>query len=113
MKGVLQRVAWVDSANGRTDFESSRELLLEVGGRVAALRMALKARGGVLNERAYRLPRRAVGEPPLTGGPVSGTGVKNGPERREKIGWDACTGALTMPFIDWLGTVLASQTVEA
>jgi aldehyde:ferredoxin oxidoreductase len=92
------------------------ERLLEIGERVATLRMAFNAREGVCNERDYRLPRRAVGEPPIVGGPIGGVTVDDGLERREyyeAMGWDIRTGMPTRASLERLGLAFAAEAVEA
>jgi aldehyde:ferredoxin oxidoreductase len=92
------------------------ERLIEIGERVATLRMAFNAREGIRNERDYRLPRLVVGEPPLDGGPVGGITVDDALERREYyqvMGWDARTGMPTRASLERLGLAFAAEAVEA
>jgi aldehyde:ferredoxin oxidoreductase len=66
--------------------------LLEIGERAANLRLAFNLREGILNADDYQMPKRALGEPPLSGGPTEGITVDNARQLREyyrAMGWDA------------------------
>ncbi|MFW5837040.1 MAG: aldehyde ferredoxin oxidoreductase C-terminal domain-containing protein, partial [Desulfovibrionaceae bacterium] len=76
------------------DFDPDR--FLEIGARVAAMRMAFNIREGVRNPRDYKLPKRVLGRPPLEQGPTAGVTVDAATEIREfyeAMGWDPDTGA--------------------
>ena len=53
------------------------EDLQEMGERIAWMRMAFNLREGVCNRRDYKMPERALGEPPLEKGPVASVTVDN------------------------------------
>jgi aldehyde:ferredoxin oxidoreductase len=76
------------------DFDPER--VLEIGHRIATLRMAFNVREGIRNPRDYKLPGRVVGRPPLEHGPTQGVTVDHETEIREffeAMGWSPDTGA--------------------
>jgi aldehyde:ferredoxin oxidoreductase len=69
--------------------------VLEIGERIANLRMAFNIREGVRVTRDYKLPERVLGRPPLSSGPTAGVSVDNETQVREffeSMGWNYETG---------------------
>jgi len=94
---AIQRMdinAWPEFLAAVTGHVYSLADLEHIGARIAALRQAFNLREG-LRVTEFRLPGRAVGNPPLPGGPLAGirldmdTMVK---DYYQAQGWDSATG---------------------
>jgi aldehyde:ferredoxin oxidoreductase len=89
--------------------------LVEVGARAAALRIAFNLREGIRNRDAYRMPSRALGDPPLKDGPTAGVTVDNETQLRdyyEAVGWDPDTGVPAPETLKRLGLGFALDVVR-
>ena len=79
--------------------------LLEIGDRIAALRIAFNLREGLRNID-FEVPKRVLGDPPLKSGPTADVTVDNQTQVRgylEAMGWDPQTGIPTRQTLDKLG----------
>ena len=102
---VLKPEALTDSLTYTTGHQYTHDEVLEMGDRIAALRMAFNIREGVRNTD-FVLPGRMVGSPPLESGPLAGVTVDVETQLREyleEIGWDTRTGAPTEETLMKLG----------
>jgi len=91
----LKPEALVDSLTHTTGHEYTLEEVLEIGDRIAALRMAFNIREGLRNVD-FKVPGRMIGSPPLQAGPLEGVSVDIDTQVREYLevmGWDPQTGA--------------------
>ena len=92
---VLKPDALTDSLTYTTGHQYTLDEVLQMGDRIAALRMAFNIREGVRNTD-FALPGRMIGSPPLESGPLAGVTVDVETQLREYlevIGWDTRTGA--------------------
>lgn len=93
--------AFFNAAMG-TDY--SLEDLLEIGDRIAALRIAFNLREGVRNVE-LKIPPRILGNPPLESGATATVTVDNQTQVRdflEAMGWDPQTGVPTRQTLERL-----------
>jgi aldehyde:ferredoxin oxidoreductase len=91
----LQPEALVDSLTHTTGHPYTLDEVLEIGDRIAALRMAFNIREGLRNID-FKVPGRMIGSPPLKAGPLEGVTVDVDTQIREyldEVGWDRQTGA--------------------
>jgi aldehyde:ferredoxin oxidoreductase len=91
------------------------EELLEIGERIANLRVAFNLREGIRNNRDYRIPQRVLGQPPLQKGPVKGVVVDNDSQIRDyfvAMGWNPETGVPARAIFERLGLDFAAEVTE-
>jgi aldehyde:ferredoxin oxidoreductase len=69
------RYPLVESLNAATGWNRKPQEYLEIGERIQHLRQAFNVKHGKVPRRDFRLPRRAIGEPPLSAGPLKGIRV--------------------------------------
>lgn len=89
--------------------------LLEIGERIANLRIAFNLREGIRNKEMYRLPERVVGRPPLPDGPTKGITVDDETQLRDyyvAMGWNPETGVPKREVLERLGLDFASEVGE-
>ncbi len=101
----LKVEAVTDSLNYTTGENYTLQDLLQMGDRIAALRMAFNIREGVRNID-FKLPGRMTGSPPLQAGPLEGVAVDvdtQVSEYLEAMGWDTKTGVPTKETLLELG----------
>jgi len=85
--------------------EMSLKDVLEIGDRIAALRMAFNIREGIV-PTAIRLPPRVLGVPPLVAGDTKGVTLDLATQEREYLeymGWDVRTGEPETETLERLG----------
>ncbi len=85
--------------------EYSMERVLETGWRIASLRMAFNEREGAPATK-FTVPKRMLGIPPLSSGPLAHVQVDIETQNREYLeamGWDAESAAPTKETIEKLG----------
>ena len=90
--------------------------VLEVGERAANLRVLFNHREGVSNIRAFHMPGRALGNPPLVQGPTRGVVVDNDTQVREyyrAMDWDVETGVPSLATVTRLGLTFALDVASA
>lgn len=79
---------------------------MEIGKRVQTMRQLFNIKQGV-DPRKVRLPKRMLGYPPLSNGPLKGVSVPNAEEQRsmhwKAFGWDGETGEPTEETLAALG----------
>jgi aldehyde:ferredoxin oxidoreductase len=88
--------------------------VLEIGERIATLRIAFNAREGVANKAAYALPPRVLGHPALAGGATQGITVDNETQLRDyyqAMGWDPDTGIPKRDGLERLGLGFAAEAL--
>lgn len=88
--------------------------LLEIGERLANLRMAFNLREGVRNRTDYRMPDRCLGIPPQTDGETKGITVDHEVQLRdyyEARGWNADTGVPLPATFERLGLDYAVEAL--
>jgi aldehyde:ferredoxin oxidoreductase len=91
------------------------EEVLEIGDRIANLRIAFNLREGIRNKEMYRVPPRALGQPPLEGGPTRGVTVDNDVQLGdyyEAMGWNPETGVPKRSVFEQLGLDFAVEVAE-
>jgi aldehyde:ferredoxin oxidoreductase len=81
----------IDYLNAATGWNRKPQDYLEIGERIQHLRQAFNVKHGKVPGRDFRLPPRAIGDPPLSAGPLKGVRVPI--EELEKsfakaMGWD-------------------------
>ena len=79
--------------------------LLEIGERIATLRIGFNLREGLRNID-FKVPGRVLGNPPLPSGPTANVTVDNDTQVRdylEAMGWDPQTGIPTSEALERLG----------
>jgi aldehyde:ferredoxin oxidoreductase len=89
--------------------------ILEVGDRIANLRIAFNLREGIRNKEMYKVPPRALGQPPLEGGPTKGATVDNEAQLRDyyqAMGWNPETGVPKRSVFERLGLEFAADVAE-
>jgi aldehyde:ferredoxin oxidoreductase len=89
--------------------------ILEIGERIANLRIAFNLREGIRNKEMYKLPKRVLGQPPLTVGPTKGVMVDNETQIREyfmAMGWNPETGVPKHAVFERLGLDFALEVTE-
>ncbi|MGQ9730211.1 MAG: aldehyde ferredoxin oxidoreductase family protein [Candidatus Zipacnadales bacterium] len=92
------------------------DTIQEVGGRIAALRMAFNVREGIRNPIDFKLPPRVLGDPPLERGDTAGVTVDNITEIREyceAMGWDPDTGIPRRETLEALGLDFVAQDLHS
>ena len=95
-----------DSLTYATGREYTFDDVMEMGARIAALRIAFNHREGVRNVVDYKLPKRLEGDPPLQHGPTAGRTVQIDAQIKdylEAMGWDPETGVPTRETLKQLG----------
>jgi aldehyde:ferredoxin oxidoreductase len=95
----------VDSLTYTTGKRYTLEEVIEIGERIATLRMAFNSRGDVRNIE-FAVPGRMIGDPPLTRGPLQGVTVDIDTQVREYLeamGWDTRTGVPKKETLHRLG----------
>lgn len=96
--------------------EFSMEEVLEIGERIANLRICFNLREGVRNLDDYRLPARVLGIPPLEHGRTRGVSVDNAVQIRDyclAMGWDPVTGIPAVDVLKRLGLEFALSALDA
>ena len=91
------------------------EDILEIGERIANLRIAFNLREGICNKEMYKLPKRVIGQPPLSGGPTKGITVDNETQIKEyylAMGWNPETGVPRRAVFERLGLDFAMEVTE-
>jgi len=91
------------------------EDILEIGERIANLRIAFNLREGIRNKEIYKLPPRVIGQPPLDGGPTKGIQVDNATQIRDyymAMGWNPETGVPRRSVFEKLGLDFAVGVTE-
>ena len=89
--------------------------IMEIGDRIASLRIAFNLREGVRNREKYRLPGRILGVPPLNEGPTKGITVDNETQMKDyykAMGWTE-TGIPTKAAFEALGLDFAMDVAES
>lgn len=89
--------------------------ILEIGERIANLRIAFNLREGIRNKEMYKLPKRVLGHPPLTVGPTKGVTVDNETQIRDyyiAMGWNPETGVPKRAVFKRLGLDFALEVTE-
>jgi aldehyde:ferredoxin oxidoreductase len=89
--------------------------ILEIGERIANLRIAFNLREGIRNKEVYKLPGRVIGQPPLAGGPTKGITVDKDLQIRDyygAMGWNPETGVPKRSVFKRLGLDFAMQVAE-
>jgi len=85
------RYPLVEYLNAATGWNRKPQDYLEIGERIQHLRQAFNVKHGKVPRRDFRLPSRAVGDPPMASGPLKGIKVPIG-ELEESfakaMGWD-------------------------
>jgi len=97
--------ALTDSLRYTTGHEYSLDDILQMGARIAALRMAFNLREGVRNVD-IKMPGRVVGSPPLESGPNAGVEIDLDTQVKDYLnamGWDPETGVPTKETLLGLG----------
>jgi len=90
--------------------------ILEIGERIANLRIAFNLREGIRNKEMYKLPLRVIGQPPLSGGPTKGVTVDNVTQIRNyyvAMGWNPETGVPKRAVFERLGLDFAPEVAES
>ena len=91
------------------------ENILEIGERVANLRIAFNLREGVSNKKMFKLPGRTTGAPPLSGGPTKGVTVDYDTQVKDyfaAMGWNPDTGVPRHKVFERLGLDFAYEVTE-
>jgi len=89
--------------------------ILEIGERLANLRIAFNLREGIRNNRDHNLPDRALGRPPVQNGPVKGITIDNDTQIRDyfvAMGWNPETGVPKRAVFERLGLDFAAEVTE-
>ncbi len=89
--------------------------ILEIGERIANLRIAFNLREGIRNKDVYKLPGRVIGQPPLEDGPTKGITVDNETQIRDyflAMGWNPDTGVPKQAVFERLGLHFAAEVAE-
>jgi len=89
--------------------------ILEIGERIANLRIAFNLREGIRNKDVYKLPGRVIGQPPLAGGPTKGITVDKDIQIRDyyaAMGWNRETGVPIRSVFKRLGLDFAIEVAE-
>ena len=87
-----------DYINAATGWNNPPEHYLEVGARIQAIRQAFNAKHGINVVKDFKLPKRVLGDPALTEGPLKGVVIDGDKLRRDfmvGMGWDENTGIPT------------------
>jgi len=95
--------------------EFTMEDVLEIGERIANLRIAFNLREGIQNQERFKLPGRVIGHPPLADGPTKGVTVDNDTQIREyyqAMGWNPATGVPKKALFERLGLGFAAEVAE-
>ncbi len=101
----LEPQVMVKSLTYTTGHEYTLEELDEIGGRIAALRIAFNLREGIKNIDLH-VPGRMLGNPPLKAGPLKGVTVDMDTQVQDyikAIGWHTETGVPTKETLESLG----------
>ncbi len=91
------------------------EDVLKIGERVANLRIAFNLREGIWNKKMYKLPRRVLGQPPLSEGPTKGVSVDNETQIKDyyqAMEWNPETGVPKRAVFKRLGLDFALEVTE-
>lgn len=92
--------------NAATGWTHAPEHYLEVGARIQALRQAFNIKHGVRTLVDFKLPRRAIGSPPLAVGPLKGVTLdeeKLQADFLQGMGWSPETAAPERATLERLG----------
>ena len=103
MGGKLPVPQYINAATG---WNHPPEHYLEVGARIQAIRQAFNIKHGIEPKKDFKLPRRALGMPPLTQGPLKGITLdeeKLSGDFLKGMGWDPATAVPTKATLDRLG----------
>jgi aldehyde:ferredoxin oxidoreductase len=101
--GNLQLPDYINAATGWTH---PPEHYLEVGARIQAYRQAFNIKHGIEMMVDFKLPRRALGKPPLAKGPLKGVTLdekKLNGDYLEGLGWDPTTATPHRHTLEQLG----------
>ena len=93
--------------------EISLDEVLQIGDRIAALRVAFNVREGVM-PRDVTLPRRVLGSPPLEAGQTEGVTVDLETQQREYleyVGWEVETGKPKKETVRRLGLDFVAEQI--
>jgi aldehyde:ferredoxin oxidoreductase len=91
------------------------EDILEIGERIANLRIAFNLREGIRNKEMYKLPKRVLGQPPLSAGPTKKVTVDHATQIKEyylAMGWKPETGIPRRAVFKRLGLDFAMEVTE-
>lgn len=91
------------------------EDILEIGERIANLRIAFNLREGIRNKELFKLPGRVLGQPPLSAGPTKEVSVDNKTQLRDyymAMGWNPETGVPKRAVFERLGLDFAIDVAE-
>ncbi len=112
---VTKAEALSDALTCATGRKFTLDDVQQIGDRIAALRMAFNIREGMKNVE-FKFPPRALGMPPLTGGPLAGVTIDVDAQVRdflEAMGWDTETGAPKKETLEQLGLAFAAEALYA
>lgn len=89
--------------------------IIEIGERIANLRMAFNLREGVRNKDNFKLPSRISGDPPLKKGPIAGVTIDNDAQVKayfDAMGWNPDTGVPRRDVLERLGLEFALDVAD-
>ncbi|MEN8210106.1 MAG: aminotransferase class I/II-fold pyridoxal phosphate-dependent enzyme [Thermodesulfobacteriota bacterium] len=111
--GMCQIASWMMPAPAVWKFltftmgkNMTRENILQIGERIAALRIMFNLREGIHTRNKFKLPPRVLGNPPLSGGATKGVTVDNETQLQDyykAMGWDSKTGIPSRKALKKLG----------
>lgn len=104
-----------DSLSAVMGREFTFEDVLNIGDRIAALRMAFNAREG-LRSKDFEVPGRMIGRPPLDKGPLAGVTIDLDQQLHDyfvAMGWDTQTGLPTQETLTRLGLDFVAKEMYA
>ena len=102
---VIPHTAPAEFLSAALGTEISFEKFLEIGARIAALRISFNVREGLSNID-FKVPARVLGLPPLAKGPVKGVTIDVKAQTADYLkamGWDTKTGRPTKQTLQKLG----------
>ncbi len=102
---VIPHTAPAEFLSAALGTEISFDKFLEIGARIAALRMSFNVREGMYNLQ-FKVPARVLGLPPLATGPLKGVTVDVKAQTADYLkamGWDTKTGVPTKDTLNKLG----------
>ncbi len=91
--------------NAAANWNYDGDYYMEIGERIQTLRQMFNIKHG-FNPADVKLPKRMMGEPPLSNGPLKGITLKNEEQvsmHWEAFGWDSKTGEPLLETIEKLG----------
>jgi aldehyde:ferredoxin oxidoreductase len=112
---VLSPEAVTDSLSLTTGQPFTAEDIQSTGDRIAALRTAFNLREGIRNVD-FDVPARALGSPPLAGGPLKGVTLDLDTQVQDYLdamGWDRETGVPTKDTLQALGLDFVAADLHA